>query len=1058
MSSTAISVEAASAQASAIVSAAPVSLSGLIVITPSNPQLAVGASQQFTASIVGTSDTQVSWHATYGTITSSGLYTATGNQSPDTIQATSAHANGSTMVQIAGLKPALTAIAPQPATAGDSITVTGTNLNGWITGVFSNAAGGTISTLSASGTGTSAVLTVPQGSVSGPFYVLAQQSGFAAVQSNSIQFQRLARLRIHPPANDVAAGESLVFGYAFLGDATPRTVTFSADVGSFVGATYTAPTVLNADTFAHVTACITGTQSCDSYILGLHPFRIAPAVPLVGAGQSLQLSALMGAGGISATWNLLAGGGSLNSAGLYQAGTQLQDGGPALISAVSSGVSEQTSTGVTGLFPGLVNRTAEYADQHDPNQLGRFLVGLAVNGNRLYAATSNHLGAYNNSYFWIDVFDISNPAQPVWLTAVESNSNGSLAQVGQYLYSWANADLAVPGFPNTITLYSISTGIPVLVSQVQVPLWWDLQQSQGIITLIPLSGNAPPGFVEDQLYDLTAGAIALTDLEVPLPANAGSFLPDSSIAVGSRLFISTVEDDGSTGELLTYDRSVSPPNLLGSIGGRSLAFSSSGNWLFGALGGMDVYDISSQLPQLQSHVNGINALQLSGNQLLALTSQQGWQQLDFSNPQNPKITTILFDGVSQGCGWGALVGTYMYGCELDGGGVAVFDASKPGGPIPKTTLYGGGTFSTVTLDMLPQPPYLYAATATDLGATLSVYDISTSPATLAAQYLDQTQQAVAVQSSANYLYLGMTNTLAVLDVSNPTAPSLVTSLSLPTASLARTNNTLYAGTFSNTLAVLNISSPGLPAILSTLTLPDLPLRLRVSGNHMFVADNFAGLLIFDISVPTAPVLVSQFAGLAQADDVLVQGTTAYVAADVDGLALLDVSNPANPVLLSKTQLNRTDPFLNFDPLSEGLSLAINNGIVYVGTLNDNGLVLGFDVTRPAAPRLVSVYAYSGGLMASVYSLTFEGTDLFVGGSLDGTYSVAQADMSQPFDSINTYFPPAALQSPALPGTLHAQPKTPRKSQPLVVNSRRQARFDSTAKPVTPPALHSAGQQ
>jgi hypothetical protein len=229
---------------------------------------------------------------------------------------------------------------------------------------------------------------------------------------------------------------------------------------------------------------------------------------------------------------------------------------------------------------------------------------------------------------------------------------------------------------------------------------------------------------------------------------------------------------------------------------------------------------------------------------------------------------------------------------------------------------------------------------------------------------------------------------------------------------------------------MNITNPGQPVIVATFTLPDLPIRLRVSGNLLFVADNTAGLLIYNIAQPQAPALLSTLSSFTLAADVAVQGSTAYVAADVDGLGIVDISNPAQPVLISKTGLSRVDPFSNYDPPNEALSLAVNNGIVYVGTLNDNMLVFGLDCSNPVVPRIVSVYAYGDAIETYADPLLFNGTELFVGGSPGGVYPVVQVDMSQPFDSINQYFPPAGLQNPA-PISANRRPalKRPLAAQP-----------------------------
>jgi hypothetical protein len=199
----AISVEAVLSAASSVYASANVNVSGLINISPQNPQVFYGSSQQFTAQVIGSSDTQVNWRAQYGSINTSGLYTAGATQSPDTIYAWTSNSNGSTSVTVSGRTPVITSISPQPATAGDQLTITGQNLNAILTAEFSDAIGGTVAVVSSNANGSSATVSVPQGSVTGQFYVTAEQGGLAPQKSNSLEFHRLARLRIRAPQNDV---------------------------------------------------------------------------------------------------------------------------------------------------------------------------------------------------------------------------------------------------------------------------------------------------------------------------------------------------------------------------------------------------------------------------------------------------------------------------------------------------------------------------------------------------------------------------------------------------------------------------------------------------------------------------------------------------------------------------------------------------------------------------------------------------------------------------------------------------------------------------------------
>lgn len=1023
---------------------ATITLSAVIVVSPQNPQLTYGNTQQFTATLDGV-QTQVNWLATYGNITSTGLYTATSTQSPDTVTAwipTFPNARGTTSVTILGLTPAIASISPQPAAVFDTLTVSGTNLSPVLSGVFTDAMGGPIYVQSPNATSTSATFTVPQGAVSGNFFVISAQGTLTPTQSNTVQFQRLASLRIHSAMNDLAAGQSEVIQYALMGNSTPVDVTFSADLGTFAGTTYAAPGSVASDTFDHITGCITGTQSCATIIVGLHPFLISPESPLVAAGNTLQLSAELGGGTTAATWSLLAGGGSLSPSGLYTAGSTLQSGGPAPISAVADDATEDALIGVTGKFPGLVNRIYEYADQNSQNFSGVYPYGTAVIGNRLYVLDSNYVGSETYSYYWFDVYDITNPLDPVWLTAAESNSAGPIFAAGQYLYSY-QGDLEVPpGSFGGVMLYSVQSGIPMLVGNVGYDLMWNISSNQGVVSGV--SYNYPQGSVEIFEADVTSGTIASQNIIATLPSDANTFISDTSIIVGNRMFISVSKNDNSGRYLVTYDLTTSPPTLVGTVDGGSLAFYSSGNLLFTGLSGMEIYDISSDLPQFLSYVDGINAANLNGNQLVAITEQQGCLLLDLSNPASPQVVSTLFDGVIGACNFPLFVGNYVYADEYVGG-VGIYDGSEAGGPVVEANLYGGGCCWSDIYDMLFQSPYVYGAASTDSGETLNVYDTSTNPATRVGQYFDPSQEAFAVQSSGNYLYVGGSSNTTVLDITQPVSPTLVTNVSVAAISLARSNNTLFAGTSNNQLSILDVTSPAQPTVVNTLSLPDLPVHVRVIGNLLLVADNLAGLMIYDITTPQSPVLRSQVNNIALAADVAVVGKTAFVAADTDGLAIFDISNPNSPVLLSKTSLSRIDPFYNDNPLNEALAVAANNGLIYVGTLNDNGIIFGLDCTNLGTPRIVSIYAYGAFIETWVSAMLFSGSNIFVGGSLGFAYPFTQALISGPYDSIEQDFPPLALQSIPPVGPVRAPATRAR-----LGGHPSGTRFPKSVPPQTPP--------
>jgi len=357
-------------------------------------------------------------------------------------------------------------------------------------------------------------------------------------------------------------------------------------------------------------------------------------------------------------------------------------------------------------------------------------------------------------------------------------------------------------------LYSVQTGVPVLVGNVGYDQMWNISSNQGVVSGV--SYNDPQGSVDIFEANVTSGAIASQNIIAALPSDANTFIPDTSIIVGNQMFVSVEKNDNSGGYLLTYDLTTSPPTLEGTVDGRSLAFYSSGNFLFTALSGMEIYGISTGLPQYLSYVDGMNAANLKGTELIAITEQQGCLILNLSDPASPQVVSTLFDGVISGCNVPLFVGNYVHADEYVGG-IGIYDGSEPGGPVVEATLYGGGGGASDIYDMLYQSTYVYAAASTDVGETLNVYDTSTTPATRVGQYFDQSQEAFAVQSSGNYLYVGGSSNITVLDITQPTSPALVTNVSVPAISLARSNNSIFAGTGNNQIAILDVTSIAAPA-------------------------------------------------------------------------------------------------------------------------------------------------------------------------------------------------------------------------------------------------------
>jgi hypothetical protein len=175
-----------------------------------------------------------------------------------------------------------------------------------------------------------------------------------------------------------------------------------------------------------------------------------------------------------------------------------------------------------------------------------------------------------------------------------------------------------------------------------------------------------------------------------------------------------------------------------------------------------------------------------------------------------------------------------------------------------------------------------------------------------------------------------------------------------------------------------------------------------------VAAAQSGLLVFDVSKPSAPVMLSQFSPSVSApvwDVVSLGGSAVMLAADSSGIVTVDISNPSSPKQMYQAPLPYLTAFPPSDEAVSGIvpafSLSAANGLTYVGTTI--GMMLAFDATVPAFPRLMAMNVV-GNVDDTVPVITPNASSLFLADQ--GT--VVKMDNSVPENSIELYYPPAAL--------------------------------------------------
>ena len=155
----------------------------------------------------------------------------------------------------------------------------------------------------------------------------------------------------------------------------------------------------------------------------------------------------------------------------------------------------------------------------------------------------------------------------------------------------------------------------------------------------------------------------------------------------------------------------------------------------------------------------------------------------------------------------------------------------------------------------------------------------------------------AVSVYGQTLYLGVGQSVEIIDISKPSDPKIIgssTVLPNPVEGLfANGSKYLYAACGTSGLQILDISSPTAPALVGSYDTRGYTEGVFVAGDYA-IRRRPGWSPVLDISNPKQPVKVGEAYPLAYTYDVKVSGTTVYAAAGGSGLLVVDLTYPAHP--------------------------------------------------------------------------------------------------------------------------------------------------------------------
>jgi hypothetical protein len=187
--------------------------------------------------------------------------------------------------------------------------------------------------------------------------------------------------------------------------------------------------------------------------------------------------------------------------------------------------------------------------------------------------------------------------------------------------------------------------------------------------------------------------------------------------------------------------------------------------------------------------------------------------------------------------------------------------------------------------------------------------------------------------------------LVVYDILTGADPTLAFSLEAEgLAGLARHDSWLYiVDRATGTLGVWDISRPDAPALVSSTPGLSAPYAPFLHGDHLYIADNTEGIVVYDVSTAGSPTRVATIAADASIQDLAFSsdGTTLYAAAGGAGIQVYALDNPEAPVLVDTLAVAHSV-----------ISVSVGDGLLWAVDQQD---VLAIDISTPRVPVVLNTH-------------------------------------------------------------------------------------------------------
>jgi len=292
-------------------------------------------------------------------------------------------------------------------------------------------------------------------------------------------------------------------------------------------------------------------------------------------------------------------------------------------------------------------------------------------------------------------------------------------------------------------------------------------------------------------------------------------------------------------------------------------------------------------------------------------------------------------------------------------GVDIVDATNASQPVLVGNIpvrFIGGSATAVSRVVI-SGTYAYAIQ----GKLFRIVDVTTPASPVDSSVITPTTGSLtSLTVSGRYAYVvAGSSGLVVVDILNPAFPTVIGTLGIPgyAAGIAQQGSYVYIVT-SDTMRIIDVSNPSVPAQVGVYQPSDFQPwdDLAVSGNLVYLQDQWGDELhIINVSTPSVPTAAGVLGLPSSYSGVYVSGSTAYLGTSFDGLAIVSASNPSVPALLGTVT-----------KMPDAHRLSRDDGITFVTSVRTVWAVMSQATSLTAVPvytstRRIDGISFRGGL-------------------------------------------------------------------------------------------------